>query len=97
MTQQLIDDFNAAAPAPAYIPIKPVGNTVMGLPEPKFRQAWITILSQTMLRTGKGFRVDSPNRKPPAGAAQWRGERRADKPGTSKLSRRLAQVRTVAR
>lgn len=86
---KLIDDFNAAAPAPAYIPVKPVGNTVMGFPEPKFRVAWISILSQAMLKSGRGFRVDSPNRKPRPGAAQWHGERRADKEGTSKLSRRL--------
>jgi hypothetical protein len=64
-------------------------NTVFGFPERTFRAAWITILSQTMLRTGKGFRVDSPGRRPPQGAAEWRGERRADKVGTTKLSRRL--------
>jgi hypothetical protein len=46
-------------------------NTVFGFPEPTFRQAWITILSQTMLRTGKGFRVDTPKRRQPAGASHW--------------------------
>jgi hypothetical protein len=72
-------------------------NTVFGFPERTFRTAWITILSQTMLRTGKGFRVDTPKRRQPAGASHWRGERRADKPGTTKLSRQLARQATVGR
>lgn len=67
-------------------------NTVMGMPESKFRQMWITMLSGAMLKTGKGFRMDSPKRKPPKGAAQFRGERRKDKQGifgSTKLARRL--------
>jgi hypothetical protein len=76
--------FNEAAP-----PRKPVGNTVMGQPEALFRQAWISTLSEAMLKTGKGFRMDSPKRSPKKGAAGWRGERRADKAETSKLERRL--------
>jgi hypothetical protein len=71
--------------------------TVLGVPEPAFRQAWIHILSRAMLKSGKGFRVDSPNRKPRKGASQWHGERRADKTEKTKLERSLAQVRTVAR
>ena len=88
----LIDEFNAAAPAPAYLPIHPVGNTVLGYPERAFRTAWIAILSRAMLQSGRGFRVDTPKRRQPAGAAQWRGERRGDKVGTSKLERRLLKA-----
>jgi hypothetical protein len=82
----LLDEFNAAA-APA--PTQQSGNTVMGFPEPAFRTAWIAILSRAMLKSGKGFRTDTPNHRPPQGAAQWRGERRSDKEGTTKLQRRL--------
>jgi hypothetical protein len=64
-------------------------NEVNGMPEQTFRRIWIALLSGAMLRTGRGFRVDTPNRRPPAGAAGWCGERRADKQGTTKLSRRL--------
>jgi hypothetical protein len=64
-------------------------NTVMDLPEPVFRKFWISMLSGAMLKTGKGFRMDSPRRVPPKGAAKYRGERRSDKPGTTKLSRAL--------
>ena len=84
--------FNEATPAPAAVP-----NTVMGIPERQFRTMWVSMLSQAMLKTGKGFRMDSPKRTPPRGAAQWRGERRADKAGTTKLSRVLALQRSVAR
>lgn len=75
-----MDDFNAAAPEP-----KAAGNTVGGHPEPQFRAAWIHMLSRAMLTTGRGFRMDSPNRKPPKGASKWRGERRPDKDGTKLL------------
>lgn len=78
-----MDDFNAAAPAEVQVEDK---RTVT---EEQFRAAWISILSRAMLKSGKGFRVDSPNRKPRPGATQWHGERRSDKPGTTKLERRL--------
>lgn len=90
MNQQM-DDFDAAAPAVVEVQDKRV------ITEEQFRQAWISLLSRAMLVSGKGFRVDTPKRRQPQGAAEWRGERRADKPGTTKLQRRLAQVRTVAR
>ena len=83
MSTQQLDDFNAAAPAAVEVQDK---RTVT---EEQFRQAWISLLSRAMLTSGKGFRVDSPNRRPRPGAAQWHGERRADKVGMSKLSRRL--------
>jgi hypothetical protein len=75
----MLEEFNEAAPAP-----KPPVFT-----ELQFRQAWISMLSMAMIRTGKGFRLDSPKRNPPKGASRWRGERRADKIGTTKLSRQL--------
>lgn len=59
--------------------------------ERQFCQLWVHTLSAAMLRSGKGFRLDSPKRNPRPGAARWRGERREDKPGTTKLSRRLLQ------
>ena len=79
-----LEALNAAAPEP-----KPIGNTVAGMPERKFCQVWISMLSGAMLKTGRGFRVDPVTRRQPAGAAMWRGERRADKVGTTKLSRAL--------
>lgn len=82
-----LDEFNAAAPAP-----KAAGNTVMDIPEREFRMAWIAMLSQAMLRSGRGFRVDTPKRRQPKGAAMWRGARRADKVGTSKTQRALQAV-----
>ena len=85
-TTAALEALNAAAPEP-----KPIGNTVAGMPERKFCQVWISMLSGAMLRTGKGFRMDSPNRRPPQGASRWRGERRADKVGTTKLSRALTE------
>jgi hypothetical protein len=75
----MLEEFDAAAP-------KPKPHT---LNEREFCQTWISLLSGAMLKTGKGFRMDSPRRVPPRGASQWRGERRADKVGTTKLSRRL--------
>lgn len=62
------------------------------LDEAQFRKIWIHILSMAMLKTGKGFRMDSPKRRPPQGASRWRGERRSDKVGTTKLSRQLLEV-----
>lgn len=79
----MLEEFNAAAPKPE------TGNTVLGQPERLFRQAWITLLSRAMVMSGKGFRLDSPNRKPSKGVSGWHGERRADKVGTTKLQRRL--------
>lgn len=64
-------------------------------PKPKvylediFNRWWVRTISAAMLKSGKGFRLDSPRRTPRPGAARWYGERRADKPGTSKLSRAL--------
>ena len=60
--------------------------------ETEFRKIWIHILSMAMLKTGKGFRMDSPKRRQPKGASKWRGERRSDKVGTTKLSRQLLEV-----
>jgi hypothetical protein len=57
--------------------------------ERQFCQLWISTLSQAMLRSGRGFRMDTPKRRQPKGAAKWRGERRADKVGTTKLERAL--------
>jgi hypothetical protein len=64
-------------------------NEVHGMPEPVFRRFWISMIAGAMLKSGKGFRMDSPRRVPPKGAAKYRGERRSDKPGTSKVSRAL--------
>ena len=72
-------------------------NLVMGIPESKFRVIWIQMLSQAMLRTKKGFRMDSPRRTPPKGASMFRGERRKDKVGTTKVQRALALQRSIAR
>lgn len=41
--------------------------------------AWVSLLGDAMLRRGKGFRPLSSKRRPPKGAARWRGERRPDK------------------
>lgn len=41
--------------------------------------AWASLLGDAMLRRGKGFRHLSSKRRPPKGAARWRGERRPDK------------------
>jgi hypothetical protein len=67
-------------------------NTVMGMTERQFCEMWVVTLSMAMLKTGKGFRVNSPNRRPSKGASGWHGERRADKQGvlgSTKLARRL--------
>ena len=59
-------------------------NTVMGHPERVFRDAWISVLWKAMANTGKGYRRHSLRNT-------GRGEdRRKDKFGTTKLSRRLA-------
>lgn len=83
-----MEDFNAAAPQSA---------PVRTITERQFCAAWVQTLSRAMLISGKGFRLDSPNRKPRPGASRWHGERRADKPGTTKLSRQLARQATVGR
>lgn len=70
-------------------PAVPVAVTVNGIPEPRFREFWISMLAGAMLKTGKGFRADSAKRQPRPGAARWRGERREDKAGTTKLARAL--------
>ena len=74
-------------------------NTVMGHPELVFRTAWIEVLWKAMAKTGKGYHWPTMRRLPPKGAAHWREERRADKPGTTKVSRRLmlGQVPKLAR
>ena len=65
------------------------GNTVMGMPEKKFREMWLATLWQAMSKTGKGYPHSTLKNRPPEGAAGWRGERRGDKVGTTKLGRRL--------
>lgn len=77
MSEEALAAFNDAAP-------KAVKYT-----ERDFARAWVTILSRAMLLSGKGFRMDSPKRRPPQGASRWRGERRADKVGMSKTARGL--------
>jgi hypothetical protein len=62
-------------------------NTVFGVPERTFRERWISTLWQAMAKTGRGYRR-------PSAAAMRGDERRKDKPGTSKLSRRLARSST---
>jgi hypothetical protein len=65
-------------------------NTVLGRPEQLFRLEWVSLLWHAMRKTGEGYHRPTMKNRPPAGAAGWRGERRADKPGTTKLTRRLA-------
>lgn len=65
-------------------------NTVMGIPEREFAAMWVANLWMTMTRTAKGYHHPTLKNLPPRGAAKWRGERRTDKAGTTKLSRRLA-------
>jgi hypothetical protein len=65
-------------------------NTVLGRPEQLFRLEWVSLLWHAMRKTGNGYPRPTMKNQPPAGAAGWRGERRADKVGTTKLSRRLA-------
>lgn len=63
--------------------------TIKTITERQFCEMWIHLLSTAMLRSGKGFRLDSPRRQPRKGAARWYGERRADKNGSTKVSRAL--------
>lgn len=49
-----------------------------------------------MFVTGKGYKRGTLKNRPPKGAARWRGERRADKEGTTKLDRALMQRCQVA-
>lgn len=58
-------------------------NTVMGISEREFCRVWISKLWQAMAKTGKGYRRPSVKR-------DGKGERRADKVGTTKTSRSLA-------
>ena len=67
-------------------------NTVLGMPEQLFREMWISRMWMAMFSTGKGYHRSTLKNRPPAGAAGWRGERRKDKVGTTKLSRRLGQL-----
>ena len=64
-------------------------NTVAGIPEPVFRGHWVSMLWKAMWKTGHGYPRTTTKNRPPRGASRWRGERRADKVGTTKLSRRL--------
>jgi hypothetical protein len=66
------------------------------IPETEFRAYWISMLWKAMAKTGRGYRRFTLKNRPPAGAAEWRGERRADKEGTTKLSRSLMQRCQVA-
>jgi hypothetical protein len=66
-------------------------NTVMGQPESGFRAMWVSMLWKAMAAKGEGYPRSTLKNQPPAGAAGWRGERRGDKVGTTKLLRRLAQ------
>lgn len=71
-------------------PTIPPSNTVLGRPEQLFRMEWVSLLWRTMQKTGNGYHRPTLKNLPPRGAAGWRGERRADKVGTTKLMRRLA-------
>jgi hypothetical protein len=72
-------------------------NTVFGKPEPVFRAGWLRLLWLTMAKTAKGYRKDPAGRQARPGAAKFYGERRADKISTTKLSRFLANQRSIAR
>lgn len=65
-------------------------NAVNGIPEKTFRAYWVSMLWQAMGKTGNGYRRPSTKNRPPQGASRWRGERRIDKPGTTKTSRTFA-------
>lgn len=56
----------------------------------RYPKAWCALLQQAMARSQRGLRQPVLVRRPPAGAAKWRGDRRADKLKTTKLSRRVA-------
>lgn len=62
----------------------------------EFAQIWIEMLWRAMSATGKGYRYWTLKNQPPEGASRWRGERRADKVGTTKLSRSLLQRMQIA-
>ena len=68
-----------------------VPNTVMGVPEPEFRAMWVSKLWQAMAGKGEGYARGTLKNLPPRGASGWRGDRRPDKIGTTKLGRRLMQ------
>lgn len=70
-------------------------NTVHGMPETEFRKMWVSMLWQAMTKTGRGYRRYTLKNQPPKGASGWRGERRSDKQGTTKLSRFLARPMSV--
>lgn len=59
------------------------------IPEPEFRAYWISLLWRAMSKLARGYRMHTLKNQPPKGASRWRGERRKDKLGTTKLSRRL--------
>lgn len=42
-------------------------------------EVWVALLRDAMQRSGRGFRHWTLKRRPPAGAAKWRGARRSDK------------------
>jgi hypothetical protein len=65
-------------------------NTINGIPVREFTARWVSMMWFAMMRTGKGYRRDTLKNRPPKGAARWRGERRADKPGTTKTERALS-------
>lgn len=73
-----------------------VVNTVLGMAEPLFRELWVSRLWLAMAAKAKGYRMHTLKNRPPVGAAKWRGERRKDKVGTTKLSRRLMKVAVQA-
>lgn len=66
------------------------------IPESEFRAYWISLLWRAMAKTGNGYHRFTLKNRPPQGASRWRGERRADKIGTTKLSRALGQRMQVA-
>jgi hypothetical protein len=67
-------------------------NTVHGVPERKWAAMWVSLLWRAMAKTGNGYHRMTLKNQPPKGAARWRGERRKDKPGTTKLTRALARM-----
>lgn len=75
---------------------KTVPNTVHGMPEPEFRGLWIQKLWLAMAKTGKGYRraTGRYTGKQDPKTGEW--DRRKDKLGTTKLTRRLALKMQVA-
>lgn len=59
-------------------------NTVLGVPEPEYRRAWVSMLWMAMLKRGKGYRRSSLKRtgRPEfiPGEWNWKVDRRGDKP-----------------